>query len=161
MDVLKKFNKKNNEYNTPFTTWELIKDLLPLNGTVWEPFWNETTQSSSHLERLGCSIVAFEPCDFFKVEKCPADFIISNPPFQNKKKVFEHLKKLNAPFIIIIPVHSICCRFIKNYFKNELQIIIPDKRLHYEVDGKLQTKTPFDSVFICYKMNLPSDIMFL
>ena len=76
------------------------------------------------------------------------------------------LCELDKPFILLLPVHSVCTRFVKTLFKNRLQIIIPNTRIHYESkddNGNIRTlkRTSFDSVYVCYKMNLPRDMLWL
>ena len=74
---------------------------------------------------------------------------------------------MNIPFIVTMPLHSLATRFMKTLFKNQIQIIIPDLRLHFEKEDKetgerfTLKRTPFDSIYVCYKMNLPHDIVWL
>ena len=95
------------------------------------------------------------------------DCIVTNPPFSDKERVINRLYELDKPFIITIPIHSLATRFIKNKFKNKLQVIIPDMRIHFEKkdkdSGQRKTlkRTPFDTIYVCYKMNLPRDILWL
>jgi hypothetical protein len=92
---------------------------------------------------------------------------VSNPPFSDKTNVINRLYELDKPFIITIPIHSLATRFIKNKFKNKLQIIIPDTRIHFEKkdveSGEMKTlkRTSFDTIYLCYKMNLPRDVLWL
>ena len=56
--------------------------------------------------------------------------------------------------------------YMKN-FKNKIQIIIPPKRINFvkcNENGDIieqANRSNFDSIFLCYKMNLDSDIVFL
>ena len=51
--------------------------------------------------------------------------------------------------------------FMSDTFKNELQIIIPRNRMHFEKNGVVMKRTSFDSCYFCYKMNLKKDITWL
>eukprot|EP00959_Pyramimonas_sp_CCMP1952_P042270 883962-Pyramimonas_sp.AAC.1 len=147
--------------------WENIAEYLPKGNTViWEAFYNEDSKSVVHLRSLGCSVV-YGNIDFFTndIGGC----IVTNPPFSDKERVINRLYELDKPFIITIPIHSLATRFIKNKFnKNKLQVIIPDMRIHFEEkkdkdSGQRKTlkRTPFDTIYVCYKMNLPRDILWL
>ena len=58
-------------------------------------------------------------------------------------------------------------QYIRNLFKNELQIIIPNKRINFIklVNGNTpddwNSRCNFDCFYYCYKMNLPKDIIWL
>ena len=168
MDMIRTLDKAAIHWSTPLEIWSIISKYLPKaeNDVVCEPFYNPDTKSAEHLRSLGCKVVSGN-LNFFDVQVPLGTHIVTNPPWDCKEKVIEHLAKLDLPFIITFPVHSVCTRFIKNHFKNKLQLIIPDTRLHFEKKdketGKMFTlkRTPFDSCFVCYKMNLPSDLVWL
>ena len=167
MDMIRRVDKLQDDWVTPPEVWENITDFLPVGKTdvvVWEPFYNDDSTSANTLRKLGCQVI-YGNIDFF--QHALGTCIITNPPFSCKEKVFERLKQLDLPFILTIPVHSLCTRFIKNTFKNKLQLIIPDTRLHFQKldneTGELVTvkRTPFDCIYVCYKMNLPRDVIWL
>ena len=167
MELIQKLDKNNDNYSTPPEVWENIKQYLPIGDdcVVWEPFYIDS-KSPCHLSKLGCNVL-YSNVDFFNSRPSCATHIVTNPPFSCKEKVFERLYSLDLPFVVILPVHSLCTRFIKKYFKNKLQLIIPDTRLHFErVDTKTNVRktikrTPFDSIYVCYKMRLLSDVIWL
>jgi hypothetical protein len=167
MDVVRKLDKYNDDWTSPPEVWENISQYLPKGSgdVIWEPFWNVDSKSAQHLRALGCNVVSGN-IDFF-TSPAIGTHIVSNPPFSCKEAVFKRLYELDMPFIVIIPAHSLCTRFIKTYFKNRLQVIIPDYRLHFEKryaetgERKTLKRTPFDSVYVCYKMNLPRDLLWL
>ena len=86
-----------------------------------------------------------------------------------KKEIIAELIKRDKPFMLIMPVSTICYQYSK-MLKNHLQIIIPKKRpkfIYYDKatnkldeDWKKKSAT-FDSVWVCWKMDLPQDIIFL
>lgn len=165
MEMIQKL-KRNDNYTTPFEVWDNIKEYLPTDGkqVVWESFYNEGSHSVDHLRALGCQVV-YGNVDFYTTDM--GDVIITNPPFSEKERVFARLAELDKPFIVTIPIHSLATRFIKRLFKNQLQIIIPDLRLHFEFEDKFSgvrktvKRTPFDTIYACYKMNLPRDCLWL
>ena len=78
----------------------------------------------------------------------------------------KRLNYLNKPFILIVLKSKICTTYMK-VFKGKIQIIIPSRRIYFikcNENGDIieQPNTcNFDSVFLCYKMRLDSDIVFL
>ena len=79
------------------------------------------------------------------------------------------LKELDKPFIIICPSFMINTQYTRQLFKDDkLQIITPKKRIHFKkvVDGKIPDNRGnacnFDCFFYyCWKMDLPTDILWL
>jgi hypothetical protein len=166
MDFIAKLDKHNDDYCTPPETWYNIAEYLPkgYGVEVWESFYNPDSTSAETLRDLGCKVVC-EDVDF--VNHKLGTHIVTNPPFSCKEAVFNRLAELDMPFIVLIPSHSMCARYIKRHFKNKLQIIIPNTRLHYMKKDKetgerfTLKRTPFDSVYMCYKMGLPRDVIWL
>jgi hypothetical protein len=155
---------KHDDYMTPKYVWEHIQHLIPKDKVIWEPFYGDGT-SGTHLRELGFEVI-HKPIDFF--ENNLGDIIVSNPPFSKSKQVMAQLKKLDKPFIMILPAQKINTSYVRENYKNtELQIIIPRKRIHFLklVDGKLvegwKNQTSFDCFYYCYKMNFPKDIIWL
>ena len=166
MDFLTTLDKHNDDYCTPPETWQHIAEYLPkgYGVQVWEAFYNPESTSAQTLRDLGCKVVC-EHVDFFNTKL--GTHIVSNPPFSCKEAVFNRLAELDMPFILLIPSHSLCARYIKRHFKNKLQVIIPNTRLHYQKKDKetgerfTLKRTPFDSIYVCYKMGLPRDLLYL
>ena len=154
---------KHDDYMTPKYAWEHIQHLIPKDKVIWEAFYGDG-QSGNHLTELGFDVI-HEPVDFF--ENDLGDMIVSNPPFSQSKEVMSRLKKLDKPFIMILPSSKINTSYVRENYKNsELQIIIPRKRIQFVkfVDGKkTESKNAcnFDCFYYCYKMNFPKDIIWL
>ena len=151
------------DYMTPNYVWDWIKEYLPNDKIIWEAFYGDG-KSGDYLTQLGFNVI-HEQIDFF--ENDVGDIIVSNPRFTKKKEVFTRLKQLDKPFIIICPSSMINTQYIRNLFKNELQIIIPNKRINFVklVNGNTpddwNSRCNFDCFYYCYKMNLPKDIIWL
>ena len=155
----------HNDYMTPKSAWENIKHLIPKNKVIWECFYGDG-QSGTYLKELGFNVI-HEPIDFYN-NNPESDIIISNPPFGETKTIMPRLKELNKPFIMIMPVSKLCCRYMRETFSpGEIQIIIPKQRIHFEklIDGKpiegFKSCSPFDCFYFCYKMNLENDLLWL
>lgn len=155
---------KHDNYMTPKSAWENIKDYIPKNKVIWEPFYGDGA-SGKHLTELGFNVI-HEPIDFFTNDK--GQVIVSNPPFSMKKEVLIQLKKNNKPFIMIMPSSAINTLYVRQLFADcddKLQIIIPRRRIQFEkiVNGaKVESnRCNFDCFYYCWKINLARDIIWL
>tara|TARA_R110002153_G_scaffold223850_6_gene376430 strand:- start:959 stop:1438 length:480 start_codon:yes stop_codon:yes gene_type:complete len=148
---------KYDDYMTPRYAWENIKDYIPKDRVIWEAFYGDG-KSGEYLRDLGFDVIQ-EKEDFFNNNK--GDIIVSNPPFSDCKKIMPRLKELDKPFILILPSSKINTQYFK-IFKNDIQIIIPQKRIQFIKDGdKLENKCNFDCFYYCYKIGLERDIIWL
>ena len=167
---------KHDDYMTPKSAWTAIKDYIPQNGIIWDPFFGDGT-SGTYLEELGHDIW-HEDEDFFEVEDWPdTGTIVTNPPFSKIKKILTRLKQIGLPFIMIMPSTKICTQYFRKLFgdcmeQDPIQIIIPRKRIHFIKkiwcsacityhDAETQGQAPFDCFYYCWKIGLPKDIIWL
>jgi len=152
---------KYDDYMTPNYAWDNIKDYIPKDKIIWEAFYGNG-KSGNYLKTLGFNVI-HEDIDFFNNDK--GDIIVSNPPFTIKKEILIRLKELNKPFILIMPCSTLTTQYIRTLFKNDIQIIIPRKRIQFIklVDNKEieSNKCNFDCFYFCYKCNLERDIIFI
>lgn len=158
-----KDRKKIDNYMTPKSAWENIKDLIPKDKIIWEPFYGDG-KSGEYLKSLGFNVI-HEDQDFFKNNK--GDIIVSNPPFSKTESILKKLSEYDKPFILIMPITKISTGYFKKYFKDKIQIIIPPRRIHFKklINGKepegWKEQCNFECFYYCYKINLPKDILFL
>lgn len=150
---------KHDDYMTPKRAWELIKEYIPSDKIIWEAFYGDG-KSGKYLQDLGFNVIHKEE-DFF--ENDYGDIVVSNPPFSMKKEIIKELVKREKPFILIMPQNAINNNYIRDLIGDELQIIIPYRRIHFYKDGNEETpkKCNFDCFYFCYKMNLYQDIIYL
>lgn len=155
---------KHDDYMTPKSAWYNIKEYIPKDKIIWECFYGDGN-SGRYLQELGFNII-HEPIDFFENNK--GDIVVTNPPFSKVPAILERLVSLNKPFIMIMPSSKINTQYVRKLFKNnDIQIIIPRKRIHFEklIDGKKpdewKNACNFDCFYYCWKMNLPKDIIWL
>lgn len=148
---------KHDDYMTPNSAWDNIKQYIPNDKIIWEAFYGDGT-SGTHLTELGFNVI-HEEVDFF--ENDLGECIVSNPPFSLSKEVMNRLYELDKPFILIFPSSKINTQYFRKW-KNKIQIIIPPKRIQFIKDGdELKNKCNFDCFYYCYKINLESDIIWL
>jgi len=153
----------HDDYMTPFSAWNAIKDYIPKNKEIWEAFYGNG-QSSESLKKLGCNVVGGKDEDFFSHNK--GDVVITNPPFSSVEKILQRLVELDKPFIMIMPSSKLFAQYFRKIFSNrKIQIIIPRKRIQFDkiVKGKKEesNKCNFDCFYYCYKMDLSKDIIYL
>ena len=152
---------KYDDYMTPKTAWEVIQEFIPKEKVVWEPFYGDG-KSGVYLQELGFQVIHDED-NFFETNK--GDIVVSNPPFTKKKEIVQRLVEYQKPFILIMPSATLFCSYIRELLGNELQILIPRKRIQFNKleNGELKTngKCNFDCFYFCYKMNLVRDVNYL
>ena len=154
MTTYQKYNKKavNDDFKTPMEVWSNIEQYIP-DKTIWCPFYYNGEHT---LQDLGYNIIHQDE-DFFTYEP-DYDLVIDNTPFSIKRQVLERLFNIDKPFILILPVSTICYKYFKIY-KDKIQLIIPPHR--YNFHPEKNSSATFDCVYVCYKMNLDRDIIFL
>lgn len=152
---------KHDDYMTPESAWTAIKDYIPKDKVIWEPFYGDG-KSGDYLRKINPNVI-HEDIDFFTNNK--GDIVVSNPPFTLKKETLIRLKELDKPFILIMPCSTLITQYCRNIYKNDIQIMIPRKRIQFNKikDGKYEKSNMcnFDCFYFCYKMNLPKDIVYL
>ena len=154
---------KNDECYTPaYGVLPIIK-YIPKNWTVWLPFDTEESQFYKILKEKGFKIIRShisEGKDFYNYEpKEHWDCIVSNPPFTNKKGIFERALSFNKPFALIMSNTWLNDSAPKLLFlKKDLQLLMFDKRMKFENNGVVNNKITFSSSYWCYKM-LPKQII--
>jgi hypothetical protein len=152
---------KFDDYMTPKEAWEDIKDYIPKNKIIWEPFYGDGN-SGKYLRELGFNVI-HEDIDFFENNK--GDIIVTNPPFSKKKEVLKRLMELDKPFIIIMPVSTLAYKYTRELIGDNVQILVPKKRIQFLKleDDKITNngRCNFDCFYFCYKINLNRDILYL
>ena len=159
---------KHDDYMTPKSAWENIKQFIPQDKIIWEAFYGDGI-SGTILKDMGFNTI-HEDIDFFENDK--GEIVVSNPPFTKVPEVLARLKELEKPFILIMPSSKINTQYFRKLFskaEEPIQIIIPRKRIQFiKIDskGKKETdkknmKCNFDCFYYCYKMNLEKDIIWL
>ena len=152
-------DKDSDNYTTNKSEWDRIKQYIPKDKVIWSPFYCDGKQKE-YFKDIGFDII-HENEDFFQNNK--GDIIIDNPPFSKKKDIFNRLKELDKPFIMICPSMMLNYKYFQTYFKEHLQLIIPHTRIKFKHINSQNTNytPPFASYYFCYKMNLPKDLIWL
>jgi hypothetical protein len=156
----------HDDYMTPLSAWDNIKQFIPKDKVIWEAFYGNG-ESGTHLQGLGFNVI-HEEIDFFENDK--GDIVVSNPPFTRIPEVLKRLKELQKPFILIMPSSKINTQYFRKLFcdtDDPIQIIIPRKRIQFEklVNGEKvadqKQACNFDCFYYCWKWGLERDIVWL
>ncbi len=156
--------EKCDDYTTPKYVFEMLLPYINTNLKVYEPFFCDGS-SGKYLRDIGYKNVIHNDEDFYiNWTKYEFDIIITNPPYSSKIQVFQELYEINKPFCVLVPVSTITKLFVKKIFGKDidkLQLIIPNKRIHYNKHGNETKKCWYDTMWIGYKLNLKKDISFV
>ena len=140
-----------------------ILKYIPQNAVVWCPFDKADSEFVKQIRSNGNKVIRSrisENQDFYTYEPNQHwDCIISNPPFTNKKKVFERALSFDKPFALIMSNTWLNDSAPKLLFKDkELQLLMFDKRMKFMSNGIINNKITFSSSYYCYKF-LPKQII--
>lgn len=154
---------KNDECMTLSYAVKPIIKYLPPHSTVWCPFDKDDSQFVIQLKQAGFKVINTHieyGQDFYTYEPPEWDVIVSNPPFTNKRCIFERALSFNKPFALIAPMTWLNDSAPAHLFKNKhLQILSFDKRMKFLNNGKIEKKITFMSAYWCYKL-LPEQFIF-
>ena len=154
---------KNDECMTPSYGVEPILKYIPQNAIVWCPFYKKNSEFVKQISKKNKVVFSHidEGEDFFIYEPEEWDVIVSNPPFTNKRKVFERALSFNKPFALIMTNLWFNDAAPKQLFKDkDLQLLMFDKRIIFnKEDGTPMGKIiNFSSSYFCWNF-LPKQII--
>ena len=161
-DVLYSAGKNDECLTLPEGVKPIIK-YIPSGSVVWCPFDKEDSEFVKQIEYNGFSVIRShisEGKDFYKYEPSQHwDCIISNPPFTNKRKIFERALSFDKPFALIMSNTWLNDSAPKQLFKEkELQLLMFEQRMLFRNNGEINNKITFSSSYYCYKF-LPKQII--
>ena len=157
---------KNDECYTPRYAVRPILKYIQRGSHVWCPFDTEESNFVKMLSLHGCQVTATHMQtgnDFFKT-MIHADYIVSNPPYSIKGKVFARLCEIETPFAMLVGVVGLfeSQQRFNMFANNDFEIMYFNKRVAYmETHGNAPTRLnpPFSSVYLTSRV-LPSQIVF-
>lgn len=161
---MNKFPKLHN-FNDMYTPPEAMKYIMPfLNKDLiyWEACYGKG-HMADELKKNGFNVVGYENLDCLINSPNKWDFWITNPPFNGNKKFIKRAIELGKPFAFLIRLEHLggveAMRLLKEL---DFQIIIPEKRINYitpkMLAGEKVGGSPFHSIWLTYKVNLPKQI---
>ena len=158
-------NGKNDECETQDYAVKPILKYIPAGVTVWCPFDKENSAFVRLIREHGNPVIFSHieyGQDFYEYEPSEHwDVIISNPPFTNKRKIFERALSFEKPFALIMSntwLNDAAPVQIFSEAGKQLQLLLFDKRMKFRNNGVVQNKITFSSSYFCCDF-LPSDIV--
>ena len=152
----------NDECMTPdYAIYPLLK-YIPKNAVIWCPFDTGDSEFVKILSKSNKVIFTHiqNKQDFYTYQPDEEwDIIISNPPFTNKRGIFERALSFNKPFALLMSNTWLNDAAPKQLFKDkDLQLLMFDKRIKFMNNGVIQNKITFSSSYYCYNF-LPKQII--
>jgi len=154
----------NDECWTPREYVMPIVQYVPPGAVVWCPFDTDESQFVMVLRERGFHVIASHISrgqDFYVWQPDEHwDCIVSNPPFTNKRKIFERALKFNKPFALIMSNTWLNDAAPKQVFKDkDLQLMMFERRMEFlQRDGRTRNKVTFSSSYFCWNF-LPKQIV--
>ena len=148
---------KNDECYTPQYAVIPILKYIPKDHVVWLPFDKKESFFYKEISKTNPVIATHidNGQDFYDYEPHYWDIIISNPPFTNKRLIFERALSFNKPFALLMSNTWLNDAAPKQLFKNkELQLLMFDKRIEFNNNNKIT----FSSSYYCWNF-LPKQII--
>lgn len=139
-----------------------IVKYLPKDKIIWCPFDKEDSEFVKVLTEQGYKVVYSHienGQDFYTYEPEEWDILVSNPPFTNKRLIFERALSFGKPFALIMSNTWLNDSAPKQVFKDkQLQLLMFEERMKFSNNGVIQNKITFSSSYFCYNL-LPKDIV--
>ena len=136
---------------TSICGYSIVK-YLDRDKIIWCPFDTEESEFVKVLKSEGFKVVyshIFNGQDFYNYEPENWDVIVSNPPFTNKRKIFERCLSFNKPFALLMSNTWLNDSAPKQLFKDkDLQLLMFDKRIDYNNNKKIT----FSSSYFCWNV---------
>ena len=154
--------KINNEFHTPdYAVMPLLEFMEPYKDKIiWMPFDTSDSEFVKIFTKHGYKIVYSHVStgqDFYKYEPENWDLAISNPPFENKRHIFQRLLDFDKPFAMLMTLTWLNDAAPKILFKDkDLQLLMFNQRIKYQNNG--EQKINFSSAYYCYNF-LPKQII--
>lgn len=155
------YSKGNNdECYTPKYVVEEILHYLPKDKIYWLPFDTDESEFVKVLKENGYRYINSHISygqDYYTYEPVEWDIMLSNPPFTDKRKIFERALSLNKPFALLMTNTWLNDTAPKRlFFDKELQLFMFTKRINF--DNVEKNKITFGCSFYCYDL-LPKQII--
>lgn len=151
------------EWFTPESAVMSILKHIPVGKIIWCPFDKEESEFVKQIRNAWFKVVCTHIDnwqDFYNYEPWEWDIMISNPPFTNKRKIFERALSFWKPFALLMSLTWLNDSAPKQLFKNhDLQLLMFDKRIEFIQPSWCDNKKiTFSSAYYCYNF-LPKQII--
>jgi len=153
----------NDECYTPDYAVRPIIKYIPVGSVVWCPFDTEESEFVKQIKESKKGTVLYghvdEGLDYYRYQPTAWDVMVSNPPFTNKREIFERALSFRKPFALLMSNTWLNDAAPKQLFKKkDLQLLMFDKRIKYSNNGVTNNKITFSSSYYCWNF-LPKQII--
>ena len=151
---------KNDERYTPKYGVIPILKYIPTGKIIWCPFDKEDSEFVKQISKTHKVVFSHieDNKDFYFYEPHEWDIIISNPPFTNKRLIFERALSFNKPFALLMSNTWLNDSAPSQLFKiKDLQLLMFDKRINY-INSNSTKQITFSSSYFCWNF-LPKQII--
>ena len=154
---------KNDECYTERYAVEPLLEFLPKfkDKIIWLPFDDDESEFVKCFRENGYKITNSHiknGQDYYFYEPEQWDLIISNPPFTNKKMIFERAINLNKPFCLLMTLTWLNDRTPMRLFRDKgLQLLMFEDRMQFKNQSKIKPIN-FSSAYFCRDF-LPEQIL--
>lgn len=152
-----------NDMYTPPEAMDYLTKFLDKSLVYWECCYG-LGHMAQELEKRDFVVVGNPDIDCLISEPdSDWDFLITNPPFNGNKLFIRRAIELGKPFAMLIRLEHLggveAMKLLKDL---DFQIIIPERRINYITPkilaGEKVGGSPFHSIWLTYKLNLPKQI---
>lgn len=158
-----KTKSSTDEWYTPESAVYPIIPYIKRNSIIWCPFDKE---DSAYVKVLSSKFKVIAThidtgSDFFTTNVENYDYIISNPPFSERMRIFERLFKLGKPFAMLFNYAGLwdSQQRFEMFKKCGIELLIIKGRTKF-IRPNEEIKTPmFQSIYVCHGM-LPEKIIY-
>lgn len=145
----------NDECYTPdYAVKALLPHLEKFKGkTIWCPFDTEESQFVTVLRDAGHVVIHSHISagqDYYTHEPLDWDLMVSNPPFTDKRKIFERAISFCKPFALIMSNTWLNDAAPKQIFKGvNFQLLMFEERMKFLNQDNSENKITFSSSYFC------------
>ena len=156
-------NGRNDECNTlPYGVIPIVK-YISKDSVIWCPFDKDDSNFVVLLKEAGFKVINSHISygqDFFTYEPDEHwDCIVSNPPFTDKRKIFERALSFDKPFALLMSNTWLNdAAPVQLFMDKQLQLLLFDKRMKFLNNGKIDNKITFSTSYYCHRF-LPRDLI--
>jgi hypothetical protein len=145
----------NDECYTPaYAVKALLPHLEKFRGqTIWCPFDKPDSNFVIVLREAGHKVIHShidQGLDFYSTDPDQWDVMVSNPPFTNKRQIFERAISFGKPFALIMSNTWLNDAAPKQVFRNiNFQLLMFEERMKFLNQDNSENKITFSSSYFC------------
>ena len=158
------------DFQTPKCAIDILLPYLDKRWKIWECACGKGNLRDA-FQKNGFEVFAtdiLQDVDFLNYpyqDKIQRDFqcIVTNPPYSLKEQFLEKCFEIGKPFALLMPLTALEGKARHKLYRKYggIQLVIPNKRYHFETPSGRGGGSWFATVWFCGNMNLPRDLNFV